>query len=381
MNRAAPDAGSNSDPMAALLDQYLNTKQCHRGDIVKGVVVSVNEKAILIDIGGKCDATVHPKEVERMRPKDLEALQPGQDINVYVIDNGDENDTILVSLARAAQQNDWDRARKLMKNNETVKLPVVDVNKGGVIVRLGQLRGFVPGSQLLPNWQPRHNASEPDRRWDRLLGETLSLRIIEVTSERNRLILSERSAIGNKMMKRRILEKLEVGSTHTGIVSNIVPFGAFVNVNGVDGLLHISELSWKRVNNPKEIVHVGQKLKVYILDIDLDQERLGLSLKRLTPDPWDSINNHYQEDQKVDVKIVNLTTFGAFAALIDNPEVEGLIHISELSDDQVGHPSEVVQVGEEYTVQIISLQADERRVAFSIKQAQPVPQEKEEASE
>jgi len=356
--------------MAALLDQYLDTKRCRRGDIVKGVIVSVNSKAILIDIGGKCDATVHPREVERMTPRDLRALKPGQDINVYVVDTSDDNEMMLVSLARAAQQNDWDRARKLMKDNEIVTLPVVDANKGGVIVRLGQLRGFVPGSQLLPNWQPRQAANEPDNRWDTLLGETLTLRIIEVTAERNRLILSERGAVNNKMMKRKALQQLKVGSVHKGVVSNIVPFGAFVNIDGVDGLLHISELSWKRVNNPKEVVHVGQEIEVYVLDIDLEQERLGLSLKRIMPDPWDGIAEEYTEGQLVDAKIVNLTSFGAFAALTEKPEVEGLIHISELSHDPIERPDEIVKAGEVYTVRIISLQEGERRIAFSLKQVE-----------
>jgi small subunit ribosomal protein S1 len=368
MKRAAPNMDASQDLMATLLDQYLDTNRCRRGDIVKGVIVSVNPKAILIDIGGKCDATVHPREIERMTPQDFASLKPGQDINVYVVEPNSDNEMMLVSLSRAAQENDWDRARKMMKNNEIVSLQVIDANKGGVIVRLGALRGFVPGSQLLPTWQTHQNSTDSENRWANIMGKTLTLRIIEVTAERNRLILSERGAADNKAIKRKILEKLEVGSVHKGVVNNIVPFGAFVNVNGIDGLLHISELSWKRVNNPKEVVHVGQKLDVYILDVDLEKNRLGLSLKRIKSDPWESIAQEYKEGQLIDVKIVNLTTFGAFAALTDKPEVEGLIHISELSNQQIAHPEEVVKVGEQHTVRIISLQAKGRRVAFSLKQ-------------
>jgi ribosomal protein S1 len=160
---------------------------------------------------------------------------------------------------------------------------------------------------------------------------------------------------------------LEVGSIQEGTISNVVPFGAFVNVQGVDGLLHVSELSWRRVDNPRDILDVGQKIKVFILDIDLEQERLGLSMKRLVPDPWSTITDVCAEGQLVDVIIVNLTSFGAFAAMIEHPEIEGLIHISELSHQQITHPTEVVSLGEEHTVQIISLRPEERRIAFSIK--------------
>lgn len=373
MKGTALEAGVDQDVMSVLLDQYMETNEYHRGDVVEGVIASVNAKTILIDIGGKCDAIVHPREVERMMPKDLSALRPGQGVSVYVIDKSEEDDTMLVSLARAAQQSDWDRARKLLRSEEPVPLPVVDINKGGVIVRLGRLRGFVPGSQLLSNWRTHHSADESEQRWEALLGQTLTLCVIEVTPERNRLILSERRAIDSKAVKRRILEKLKVGSVARGVINNVVPFGAFVNVNGVDGLLHISELSWKRVTRPQEIVQVGQELDVYILDIDLEQERLGLSLKRLVSDPWESLGNVYKEGDLVEATIVNLTTFGAFAALVDKPEIEGLIHISELANHQVARPQDVVKIGERYTVKIISLQSGERRIAFSVKQAKPAP--------
>jgi small subunit ribosomal protein S1 len=246
---------------------------------------------------------------------------------------------------------------------------VVDTNKGGVIVRLGHLRGFVPGSQLSPTWRPLQNNEDSERRWGALLGETLTLRIIEVTPERNRLILSERRAVNTKAAKRKILESLTVGAIAKGTANNVVAFGAFVNVNGVDGLLHISELSWKRGNKPQEVVQAGQKIDVYILDVDLEKERLGLSLKRLVPDPWESVGEEFKVGQFVEAKIVNLTAFGAFAALIDKPEIEGLIHISELANHQVSRPDEVVKVGEQHILKIISLQAAARRIAFSLKQA------------
>jgi small subunit ribosomal protein S1 len=193
--------------------------------------------------------------------------------------------------------------------------------------------------------------------------------VIEVTPERNRLILSERNAYHRRGTKRAILESLDTDTVEEGVVSNIVPFGAFVNVNGVDGLLHVSELSWKRVNDPHEVVQVGQTIEVYILDIDLDKERLGLSLKRLLPDPWTTVDEVCQVGEMVEVTVVNLTSFGAFAALVERPELEGLIHISELSPDTITHPEEVVSVGDCCTVRVISVNAERRRIAFSLKSA------------
>ncbi|MBN1247946.1 MAG: S1 RNA-binding domain-containing protein [Anaerolineae bacterium] len=357
---------SDRNPMGSLLDEYLEEHRWHHGDIVDGVIASVTPRSILIDVGGKADAVVHPKEVERMSSQDIDELRPGQDVSVFVID-ADNDGSMTVSLARAAQQTDWEDARQLMDNNEMVELLVVDTNKGGVIVRLGQLRGFVPGSQLMPNWRRHQQGGPPEARWRGLMGEKLKLMVIEVTPERNRLIFSERNAYHRRDTKRDILEKLDVGSTHKGVVNNIVPFGAFVNVNGVDGLLHVSELSWKRVNDPHEIVQVGQTIEVYVLDVDLDKERLGLSLKRLVPDPWTKVDEVCTVGDLVDVTIVNLTPFGAFAAIAERPEIEGLIHISELSYDTIGHPEEIVEIGQRCTVKVISVKPDQRRIAFSLK--------------
>lgn len=371
MKGSTTEVESSQDMMASLLDQYMDENQYRRGDIVEGMIVNADTKSILVDIGGKSDAKVHPNEVDRMDSQRLQKLQTGKSVKVYIIDDGGATGQALVSLARAAQEDDWDEARELLENGEKVSLPVVDANKGGVIVKLGRLRGFVPGSQLCPQWRPRYTPNNPDRRWEDLIDEKLDLCVIEVTSDRNRLILSERKAFEGKDMKRRILEGLEVGTVETGVVSNIVSFGAFVNVKGVDGLLHISELSWRRVTNAADVVQVGQEVEVYILDIDLDSDRLGLSLKRLQPDPWETVADEFHAGQVVEVEIVNLTSFGAFAALVDKPEIEGLIHISELSDDKVERPGEIVRVGDCHLVQIISLRPEQRRVAFSLKQVEP----------
>lgn len=369
--KPATDLGSHSeqDMLSTMLDAYTPPAPCRRGDVVKGVIVRVNPKMILIDIGSKCDAIVHPREMELLLPEDLERLKPGQVVHVYVLDSNESENVILVSLNKADQESDWVRAQELLESGETVELEVVDSNKGGVIVHLGQLRGFVPASQLQPTWRSLQNADDTENRWQALMGKALTLKVIEVTSSRNRLIFSERGTGGERPRRHNVLEELEVGSVQRGVVSNIVDFGAFVNVKGIDGLLHISEISWQRVNHPSQVLQVGQELAVYIFDVDLERHRLSLSLKRLTPDPWELMGERYSEGQQLEVKIVNLVSFGAFACPVDIPEVEGLIHLSELSEQPVLRADEVVQVGMTLPARILSLRPKNRRVAFSLKVA------------
>ncbi len=363
-----PEQRKDREGMSALLDQYAEFPRYKHGDIIEGVIALVTPKSVLIDVGGKSDAVLNSREFDQMTPRQLRALKPGQLVHAYVMGTVGDNETILVSLNRAAQHSDWLKARKMMDDGESVTLVVEEVNKGGAIVQMGRLRGFVPGSQLLPKWRALQNTKDSERRWEALIGESLTLQIIEVTPDRNRLILSERAALVGQGQKRAILSKLKPDTVVKGTVSNIVPFGVFVNVKGVDGLVHISELCWHRVSHPSEVLQVGQEVDVHILNIDLEQERLSLSVKRLTPDPWENVSDQYQEGELVKVEVVNLASFGAFAALIEEPGVEGLIHISELSDEQVNRPEDVVQLGERHTVQIISLRPDDRRIAFSLKQ-------------
>jgi len=361
-------AESQQGSLDSLLEAYTPPRPCQRGDIVKGTIVRVSPKCILVDIGGKCDAMIQPQEVEHMDPHELRDLHPGQALHVYVVDAGEKDDVLIVSRAQALQQGDWLQAQELLDSGETVNLEVIDANKGGVIVCLGQLRGFVPGSQLGSRWRSQQNKDEPGQRWNALIGQTLTLKVIEVTPQRNRLIFSEREADAGKADKRALLESLQPGMVVEGVVSNVVEFGAFVNVSGVDGLLHISELSWQRIKHPTEVVRKGQKIKVYILDIDLERGRLGLSLKQLLPNPWESVAETYHKGQLVEVEIVNLTSFGAFASPVDTPGIEGLIHLSELCDHPVSRANEVVQVGMHKVARILSLQPRSRRLAFSLKQ-------------
>jgi small subunit ribosomal protein S1 len=364
---SGPSLKPEHDELAAMLDEYAPAQPCRKGEIVDGTIVSVEPRCVLVDIGAKRDAIVSMREVEEMTQQQLKDLHPGQSVSVYVVDAGDKSDSLVVSLAKAKQQDDWEEAQRLLEANEVTDLKVVDANKGGVIVYLSHLRGFVPGSQLLPSRRPNNNATDPRHRWRDLVGQTLTLKVIEVTPHRNRLIFSEREARHPEADKRDILKSLEPDTVHKGVVSNLVDFGAFVNIKGVDGLLHISEISWQRINHPSEMLRMGQEVEVYILDIDLDRERLSLSRKRLEPDPWEEVDGAYTEGDLVDVEIVNITSFGAFACPLDRPGIEGLIHVSELSNENFNEPQDVVQVGLHKTARVISLRPDERRIAFSLK--------------
>ncbi len=355
------------DEMGALLEMYDDTRRCQRGQVLEGVVASVSPKSILVDIGAKCDAFVHPHEVEQMTPEELQAFRPGQRVMVYVVDAEEQDNMILVSLSRAEELKEWTAAQRLSETGEVVTLPVVDSNRGGVIVEYGSLRGFVPGSQLASQHRLRQQSQAGDHRWSKLVGETLRVKVIEVTPQENRLIFSERATQSSRSRKQAVLEKLQPGEIYTGVVSNLVPFGAFVNVNGVDGLLHISEMAWRRIDNPAEVLAAGQRVEVYVLEVDVAQERLSLSLKRLQPDPWDVVMERYTAGQTVEVEVVNLTAFGAFALILEQPEIEGLIHISELSETLVGEVEEVVQVGDRRLARIMSIQPEEHRIAFSLK--------------
>ncbi len=365
---SSESAGADAMSMDALLEQYFKTPFLHHGDIVSGTIVSVSPQAVLIDIGDKHDALVIPKDLEALTPEQWANLRPGRRVSVYVMEVSEAEGVVYVSLLRAEQQRDWDEAFRLLETHETIDLPVVEVNRGGVLVQMGKLRGFVPGSQLSPTWRSMQRLDDPDQRWSALIGKTLHLRVLEVVPERNRLIFSERIVPEQRLRKRELLSTLEPDKVYEGVITNVVDYGAFVSVNGVEGLIHISELSWRRVTDPRTIVQVGQTVQVKLLEVNLSNERLSLSLKRVQPDPWQQVEQYCQEGAIVEVCVTSLARFGAFVALTVCPEIEGLVHLTELSAQPIERPEEVVQVGERRLARVLSCNAAERRIAFSFKQ-------------
>ena len=327
---------------------------------------------MLIDIGFKSEGIVGSREIDRIGDY-FDSLNVGDVIPVYVMREDRDGNTLL-SISRALAEKDWERAEELMNNQEIVESSVAAYNRGGVIVKLGQVRGFVPASQLSSASQSNasKDADAGDDRWAKLLGASLKLKVIDIDRNRNRLILSERLAMREwrRQQKEKLLASLEEGDIYEGVISSIADFGAFVDLGGADGLIHLSELSWNRVSHPSEVVSEGEKVKVQILTVDLERRRIGLSLRRLQPQPWDLVNDIYEVGQIVRGRVTKLVNFGAFARL-DDSGVEGLIHISELSNQRVNHPKEVLAEGEEHDLRIIRIDIDRRRMGLSLKQALP----------
>jgi small subunit ribosomal protein S1 len=254
----------------------------------------------------------------------------------------------------------------LHEAGESFETQVAGFNKGGLIARLGRLRGFVPASQLSREHQGKDD-QQPEERWARLVGTSIYVKVIELNRKRKRLILSERAAVRQvrETQREKLLEELRVGEVRQGAVSSLTDFGAFVDLGGADGLIHLSELSWNRAAKPQDVLKVGQQVDVYILNVDREKKRIALSLKRLEPEPWATVENRYYVGQLVEGTITRLASFGAFA-LIDN-ELEGLIHISELSPGRINHPKEVVHVGEKHVMRIIRIDSARKRLGLSIK--------------
>jgi small subunit ribosomal protein S1 len=247
---------------------------------------------------------------------------------------------------------------------------VTGYNRGGVIVRVGRVRGFVPASQLSARWQVMQSG-EPDSedRWAGLVGQAMQLKVVELDRRRNRLILSERAAMRDwrKGQKDRLMSQLAKGDVVKGVVTSLAPFGAFVDLGGADGLVHLSELAWHRVEHPSEVVRVGQEVEVYVMNVDEERKRIGLSLRRLSLEPWTQVETQHSIGEVVTATITKLATFGAFAKIDDS--IEGLIHISELADYRINHPKEVVQEGDEVQVRVIRIDPQRRRIGLSLRQA------------
>jgi small subunit ribosomal protein S1 len=356
--------------MENLLDQAYDFKRLKRGDVAEGIIVQVSPGEVLVDVGAKSEGIISNREVERLGPEFLAQLNVGDDVLVYVVTPEDRNGNIILSFSRAQLERDWRRAEKMFEAGEIFEGTVAGYNKGGLIVRLGKVRGFVPASQLTMRRKRSQDESlSGEEKRAELVGQTLQLKIIELDRERNRLILSERAAMREwrRQQKAQLLTELREGDIRRGEVISLCDFGAFVDLGGADGLIHLSELSWRRVAHPNEVLKVGDEVEVYVLNVDRERRRIGLSFKRLQPDPWTQAVNKYTEGQLVEGTVTKLVKFGAFARLADD-DIEGLIHVSELNDQHVTHPKEVVKEGDTLTLRVIRVDVQRRRIGLSLKQ-------------
>jgi small subunit ribosomal protein S1 len=340
-----------------------------QGEIRTGVIASIGENEILVSVGTKSEGVISGKEREQIPAETLESFQIGQEIPVYVLNPEDPSGTLVLSYNRAREENDWLEAEKMKESGDTFEGAVIGYNKGGLIVPLGMLRGFVPASQVSVMRRVESEES-PDARWGKLVGEMIKVAVIEVDRGRHRLILSERLALQEtrETIKDRLLDELEEGDVKTGRVTSLADFGAFVNIDGADGLVHLSEISWDRIEHPAEVLKVGQEVKVKVIAVDQERKRIGLSIRQLQPDPWVVKVSNLQEGQLVEGTITHLTKFGAFARL--DEDLEGLIHISELSDQRINHPKEVVKEGDVVTLRVIKIDAERRRIGLSIRKVE-----------
>lgn len=361
-------AAGASNPMSELLDQGYAYSLPRRGDIVEGTIVSITSTEMLVDIGCKSEGVVTSRDLEQLDPEFRKSLRVGQQVKAGVVRPEDRNGNILLSLQRALLEKDWDEAARLFEAEEVFAQTVVGFNKGGVIVNIGQVRGFVPASQIVSmRGTQGGEQSEREDALAEMVGKELKLKVIEMDRRRNRLILSERAAVREwrREQKDRLLDELAEGEVRKGIVSSLCDFGAFVDLGGADGLIHISELSWKRVAHPREVLKVGQDVEVYILSVDSERRRIALSLKRLQREPWGAVMENYEVGQLVPCTVTKITDFGAFARL--DEDIEGLVHISELSDERITHPREVVEEGQELTLRIIRIDPDRQRLGLSLR--------------
>ena len=372
---AAPESNqpaehnNNNVNMETLLNQEGMTLDFPQpGEIRSGVVASISQSQILVSVGAKSEGVITGRELESIPVDERAGFQLGQEILVYVLNAEDDNGNVVLSYTRAQEQKGWAEVEKMLEDSGTYEGKVDGFNKGGIIVPVYGLRGFIPASQLSISRRMGVTGDTPDQRYAKMIGEPISVRVIEVDRKRRRLILSERAASSEtrQSIKERVIESLKEGETYTGKVTSLADFGAFVNVNGADGLVHLSEISWDRVQHPSEVLEVGQEVKVKVINIDREKKRIGLSMRALQSDPWQSKVDKFKVGQLVEGVITRLTKFGAFARL--EGDLEGLIHISEISENRIEHPKEAgLHEGDVVTLRVIRIDPDQRRIGLSLR--------------
>jgi small subunit ribosomal protein S1 len=368
------DIGS-AEELAAAYEETL--KDFNEGDIVDGYVVKVDHDEVLLDIGYKSEGVIPSRELSIKHDVDPhEVVSLGDHIEALVMQKEDKDGRLILSKKRAQYERAWGTIEKKKENDEIVEGTVIEVVKGGLILDIG-LRGFLPASLV---------EMRRVRDLHPYVGRQLEAKIIELDKNRNNVVLSRRAWLEETQSatRRAFLHTLRKGEIRKGVVSSIVNFGAFVDLGGVDGLVHVSELSWKHIDHPSEVVEVGQEVEVEVLDVDLERERVSLSLKATQEDPWRQFARSHQIGELIPGRVTKLVPFGAFVRVDDG--IEGLVHISELAERHVDIPEQVVSVGEEITVKVIDIDLDRRRISLSLKQAlqdqqQVAPTEEELALE
>ncbi len=373
------DLGPEPTTMEELLnEQSGDIKSFKHGDVVEGTVVRIDKDEILVDIGAKSEGVVSNRELYGRNAESQPALDIGDTVLVYVLQPESNEGHAVLSLRRAGLERKWRSMQEQFDAGVIIEAPVIDHNKGGLIVDCG-IRGFVPISQIVDfprrpqNDQPRDAAQEIAEKLQPFVGRKMRLKILEVNRKANRLILSEKVALYEERREKRdeLFSSLQVGQKVTGTVRSIAPFGVFIDLGGIDGLVHKSELSWNKVNNPEAGYQVGDEVEAEVIDINHERGRISLSIRRLQPDPWHSTVADFKVGDIIDGTVTKIVNFGAFVRVREG--LEGLIHISELSHQRVAHPGDVVHEGQVLKLKIISLDSERHRLGLSLKQAEEPP--------
>jgi len=370
---AQADEDEDEMSMASLLDNPANAMhELQRGEVIEGTVARIDSDEVLVDIGQKSEGVISSREMAPLGENG--ALRVGQQVLVYIMQPESAEGHAVLSLKRARMEQSWRDAEAIMQADRVVEAPVVDFNKGGLIVEVG-VRGFVPISQIselrgLAKGADSGDSPQVAERLGAMRGRVLKLKIIELNRARNRLILSERLAMQEERAGRKeaLMQELEPGQVRPGRVTSLASFGAFVDLGGADGLVHISQLSYSRVNHPSEVLNVGDEVNVYVLSIDPQTKKIALSLKKAQPDPWTLVEERYKVGDVVEGTITKLAKFGAFARIDDG--IEGLIHLTELNDGSVDKPQDVVSEGQQVSLRVIAINSQRRRLGLSLRQAQ-----------
>lgn len=337
------------------------TQQLKVGDVVEGVITSVRKNEIWVDLGARGVGVVMRREIGHGQQ-----IEEGQQVVTSVVDPELEEGHALLSMRRAAKDRGWDELQKAFDNQQVIEINAYDANRGGLLVELEGIRGFLPVSQLAAGHYPRVSGADKDeilQKLNALTKKTLRVRILDISRKDNKLIFSEKEAVKDDMASR--FAELQVGDTVDGVVTGVIDFGAFVNVDGIEGLIHISEISWERVEDPRSYVKNGQAVQAKIIAIDKD--RLSLSLKQMQEDPWLSEVKSFNKGDIVEGKVTRITPFGAFVQL--SSSVEALVHVSEMSDDEGADPEKIFQLNEKKKFKVLDIDTEGRKIALSLKDA------------
>jgi len=351
---------------ALTMDELLaksDVKSLNAGDTVEGTVLAVKKNEVWVDLGVQGIGVVLRREIGYGQK-----AEPDQTVTVSVIDPEIEEGYALLSLKRAVKERGWDELQRIYEANDIVEVVPYDANRGGLLVELEGIRGFLPVSQLAAAHYPRVSGADKDeilQKLHALANKPLRVRVLDASRKDNKLILSEKEAVKDDMQAR--FKELKVGDVVEGIVTGVIDFGAFINVDGIEGLVHISEISWERVDNPRNYVKVGETVKAKIIGIDKD--RLSLSIKQMTEDPWLDQVKAFKKGDIVEGKVTRITPFGAFVQL--SPSVEALVHVSEMSDNDDVDPEKLFQLNEKKQFKVLDIDTENRKIALSLKEAKP----------